>query len=897
MPSNPFRKKKRTATEDIIDGGAAQTAVAPAPAAVPDPARAKGKMLEMQQSPGGGGATSAQEEILGMQSRLQSPGAPVNTTGQAMELDAQKFAAQGGGAGDVATTSRQQVVDMEQKLSAQDGTGDGLKQQMELNTQKFAAQGGTAQEELLGIKQQQLGGKTPGGIGTTEGKKQFLLESGLIPEGGQSFAEWTSGRLQDQMVRSPEQQRQKAAQDQAAYEKQFGLAPGAAQKQQLALQQEFQRQQGAGGGTAQEDILAGGGVSAAGDPPGSGDIRDSIEDRGFEPIETVEGRTQKSRGQEGTTPERDVGIPGGELTEDQWATAGKDGGTTPVRRRTYTSPNAQPIGESRFSVRDKETGEIIQEGAIEDIFPQHDIFDAPDWLEGESKNQWNDINQQITDLIDGWEGRSEKANREGGGPTSDGTTREMSEEDFRAKSSIEEAIKELQEKQKSIIGTSIPPDQKAGLRGPDGLESTEIPEDQTPEGGTTTGQDELGDAVETNVEEGSAGERLDPDGEGDAGETGGDVTPEASTAESDLGEGTTFSAETSPEDYKAFIDDLGSLASESLLEGATAEDIENLGQNKKVNEFLDKVMDWDPELSSEEKGAIRSRMDKGIQAAVSKLSGAGMGLSSGTVKAIAQGEIMFELEVARAQDNLRTEKLQAALNAAGIETGREKQRAENVFTFEGQELNRDVANQNFYAVTQSQKLEEVKNDQGNTLAERAMEIKEDYLALDEKKQEDMLKQFEAEFGLTVDKTAFDQMIEKGEFDLSVIDSDRMYQLQATQQINDFMLKATDLEIQDKLGMARIDLEAWVAGERIDLDTVSNAIRRMAVNNQHDVDKAKLEVMLAEIEAGGETDWLNFTADLLPVLGFVFGGPPGAAAGGAAGAVADNAANNYGRPYE
>jgi hypothetical protein len=308
---------------------------------------------------------------------------------------------------------------------------------------------------------------------------------------------------------------------------------------------------------------------------------------------------------------------------------------------------------------------------------------------------------------------------------------------------------------------------------------------------------------------------------------------------------------TGPDDYNDFWDQMGDWGDDLPDDFDPA----NIGKDPAVDRFINDLLNADWNLSDEEKFAVRKEVEEGVQAALSNLSARGLGRGSKAVQSITIGEIQARLEIARKQGDLRTDLIEQQLNAVRIQAGREAQSASNFFTYRGQEYDRTVADRNFYAWYREQKLDEVRNAQGYSLEQRMMALKEDYLALDQDKQAEMVRQFNEEFSMAFDAQVFDQIMRGAEFDQSVIDSDRSYELRQTALAMDWLSTQREQDIQEMLGIGKLEMERWIAGERIAIDRMGLALHHLAIMNNMDISLAQINADLAALEAEqGDDFW-------------------------------------------
>lgn len=336
-----------------------------------------------------------------------------------------------------------------------------------------------------------------------------------------------------------------------------------------------------------------------------------------------------------------------------------------------------------------------------------------------------------------------------------------------------------------------------------------------------------------------------------ADEGGGGTTTTTEPGTTTPGETTTDGGTTTAQDFNDFLTNVSDMASEGLPEGTSAEDI---GQNENVSKFLDSLINADPELSPEEEGVIRRTVADATQRALSSLSARGLGRGSEAARTILQGEIMADWEVAQKKGELRQQTIDNALAAIGVEAGRESQRAQNFFTYQGQQFDSTVANRNFYLAVKQQNLAEVKNAQDKTFQEAANELAQNYFNLSADEQAQKVKEFESTFGLALNKQNFEQAMQTKQYDQSVIDSNRSYELNKQAQLNEWLLTTREQDIQETLGMNEIEVRKWIAGEQITLEQASQQIQTWATQLGFEIDMAQIEAGLAQAREAGESAW-------------------------------------------
>lgn len=251
-----------------------------------------------------------------------------------------------------------------------------------------------------------------------------------------------------------------------------------------------------------------------------------------------------------------------------------------------------------------------------------------------------------------------------------------------------------------------------------------------------------------------------------------------------------------------------------------------------VDDFVTKLIKDGYELSAEEEATIRREMGQATQRALSTLSARGLGRSSEAVGAIVQGEIGAETAVGQAKARVRAEGTEAGLKASAL-----------VQSANELNLNKTVADRNYQLATRDQNLNALKNEQDVSFQDRAMDLKE----LDSAAA---IKQMEQEFGLKIDAQAWEQFKQGKELDFTAIDLDQTNTFRNAQLASDFVLKTRDQDIEQALGISRIDLERAINEKRIDLDKMELALSQVFKNLDIEI---KREEIRAAVEAAEGDD--------------------------------------------
>ena len=272
--------------------------------------------------------------------------------------------------------------------------------------------------------------------------------------------------------------------------------------------------------------------------------------------------------------------------------------------------------------------------------------------------------------------------------------------------------------------------------------------------------------------------------------------------------------------------------------------------NPTVDGFLNDLITKGYELSAEEEATIRRNVDTAIRSSLSGLSARGLGRSSEAAGAIVQGEIAKEQQVGEAKARVRQEGTEAGLKAVGL-------------IRDAQRLNLDTsqAKANYQIASAGQNLEALKNEQNVSFQERALQLK----GMETKAQIAMM---EKEFGLKIDELEFQKFIQTGELNAKIFDIEGTQRINEMKVANDFILGQTDLEIQDKLGISKLELEKWMAGEQFDLNKLELSLDTMLKKLDLGIEREKIAAALAAADADGDafTKYIGAIGALIPLLG-------------------------------
>jgi hypothetical protein len=256
----------------------------------------------------------------------------------------------------------------------------------------------------------------------------------------------------------------------------------------------------------------------------------------------------------------------------------------------------------------------------------------------------------------------------------------------------------------------------------------------------------------------------------------------------------------------------------------------------RVDKFLDDILANAGELSPEEEATLRREVQAGVQKALSGISARGLGRSSEALGVITQGAIAEETAVGAAKRDVREKGQQLQLRAAEIMT------------------NRTEADRNYDLAVKSGNLDSLKNAQNQTLLQRAQQ-------LDWSKFEESKKQLEREFGLALDDAELRKFIATGELTMKAIDLDQTNTFRNQNMANEFLLTVREQDIQQHLGLSKLDVEKWIAGENIGVEKMSLALQRAMAMAGIDVETMKIQAMMEMakegdgIGAGDVVGWL------------------------------------------
>ena len=83
--------------------------------------------------------------------------------------------------------------------------------------------------------------------------------------------------------------------------------------------------------------------------------------------------------------------------------------------------------------------------------------------------------------------------------------------------------------------------------------------------------------------------------------------------------------------------------------------------------------------------------------------------------------------------------------------------------------------------------------------------------------ERLWKQMQLEYGLNLNKFAFDKWMETGQFSMDVLNADRAYNLDVSSQRDEWLTSQASLLVQERLGMTELQLRNVISGRTIDLE--------------------------------------------------------------------------------
>jgi len=276
--------------------------------------------------------------------------------------------------------------------------------------------------------------------------------------------------------------------------------------------------------------------------------------------------------------------------------------------------------------------------------------------------------------------------------------------------------------------------------------------------------------------------------------------------------------------------------------------------NDITDQFLTNLMQSVGTLSWEEEATIRRQGSEAIQAALSGASGRGMGRSSEATGMMVQGEFKTQEMLGAAKKSAREQGLAFGLQAAALQT--ERQTAKN----------------NLAVAMSGQNIELIKNQAGQSLqeylAKHQVEMDLRGATLDEAKFEQFKLDAEREFGLKLDDQELKKFIETGELTLSAINIDETNRLQQLKIANDFLLTQRDQDIQEKLGISKLELEKWIAGEQIDVQKMATATQKALAMLGYNIQIEQIRAALAAAEATDDPSIFADIAGLGAMLAFL-----------------------------
>lgn len=381
-------------------------------------------------------------------------------------------------------------------------------------------------------------------------------------------------------------------------------------------------------------------------------------------------------------------------------------------------------------------------------------------------------------------------------------------------------IEKMQQKQRRLIKTTPPP----------GSQSTPPPvregETNVPESGTggTPGQGAVGDTGTGGIGTGGIDAGTPPETQTKPFEEG----ELSKTPQQELDEFLRTDPTQHPDGLAGWIqerDRLRKAAKETEVPQGDPNAKTTITEDDKISgetyadSFLKDLIDKGFTLSPEEAETIRREIEGATQKALSGLSARGLGRGSEAAGVIAQGEFETVRQIGEAKARVRKEGTEAALKASQM--------------FEDR-LNSD---RNYQIATSGQNLEALKNAQDVSFRDRAQQLKE----METGAAIDLM---EREFGLKIDELEWKKFIETGELNAKIFDIEGTQRLQEIKIVNDYWLAKSDLELQERLGLSKLDLDRWMAGEQVDLDKASIAITRMFKEMELEIEEAKIRAALA-----------------------------------------------------
>jgi len=326
-----------------------------------------------------------------------------------------------------------------------------------------------------------------------------------------------------------------------------------------------------------------------------------------------------------------------------------------------------------------------------------------------------------------------------------------------------------------------------------------------------------------------------------------------------------------------------------------------------TQELLDSIMKQSPELTPEQRAVIERDADEAMASALSALSARGIGLGSDAAKALVYGEFQKKSMIAAEQARIRSENTRNALAAAGLSIENLKnaqgysmqQRLATLQETLGiadivQKQQDSAARANEFAQTfgldqakfgeavrqydksfglDEAKFEEIKKQFADTFGldtekfKAAVDQFEKTFGLDKDKLAEAKREFEAEYLVKVEDQAFMHALQTGQLSLEAIRVDNSQQLALIQEANDVIQKTADRDLEERLGISKLQLTAMLSGREMDISEASLGLQKWMAQMGYQVDLAKIEAGLeGQIDANRRAGDANANAGMWQAIG-------------------------------
>lgn len=183
-------------------------------------------------------------------------------------------------------------------------------------------------------------------------------------------------------------------------------------------------------------------------------------------------------------------------------------------------------------------------------------------------------------------------------------------------------------------------------------------------------------------------------------------------------------------------------------------------------------------------------------------------------------------------------------------------------------------------------LDQVKNNFDMDLQTRAFELKKELdinaAVLERDKFEAYALNLEREYGLNINRFELAKFIETGRLSNDILNSQRALDLQEERQANEFYISKEKLQLERELGMSDLEIRFALGKAQISVQEEANAIQRLAVKYNYEIERGKLELEIKKFRAQQSARKGGLFGKILGGIvkigaGFLAGGPAGAAA--------------------